>query len=268
MDDLLKEWLENFPFAWDYWKFNEDWDALRKWYGPGRDGADRFLDSKTWYDQATEYDASHFHADDFAADFNIWKQPFWTAEQATALTLGKDPNVINLDYINKCVEPSIFVWYFKHIRDRILQAQTDQELPSPIRARTYVEWAVTEGISFPSELEQIVPEHDNSADDYLWLYKSAVRENERLAAKVDDLERELERKQEPSAVAPSPSPELSHRRDAVMKAIKELWGGVATGVTEKQRNRAINSWLHKHGLSGVSDCTIRRSVHDMRRHRR
>jgi hypothetical protein len=56
MDELLKEWLEKFPSAWDYWKFNEDWDALRKWYGPGWKGAGQFEDAQIWYDQAEKYE--------------------------------------------------------------------------------------------------------------------------------------------------------------------------------------------------------------------
>jgi hypothetical protein len=186
------------------------------------------------------------------------------------LTLGKDPNRITLDYINKCDGPSIFIWYYKNIRDRISQAQVDHELADPIRPRIYIEWAIAQRIKFPSELEQAAPEHDNSADDYLWLYKSALEEKQRLAAKLGDLEWQLKAKPGPPAAELSTPPtEVRYRRrDLVKKAIEELWGDDVTGVPLKTRLRMVNGWLVKRDLSPVKDSTIARAVAELRQNRR
>jgi hypothetical protein len=178
VDAILAEWLSDVPHDWNYWRYLEDFTALREWYGSNKA---EFLDAVDWLEEAEQLDSRRFHCKRFEVKFADWKRAYWTVEQAAALTFGKDPNLVTSAYaLQEGVGPSLFAYYYKGIRDRILNAQADGRLGEPIRPRVYIEWAREAGISFSDELEEAAPERDDAVEDYKWLYRLANEDNERL----------------------------------------------------------------------------------------
>jgi hypothetical protein len=113
MAAMLAEWLSDIPFDWDYWNGINDDTAMREWYG--RNKAE-FLDAMDWLQEAEQFDSRHFHDKRFEVNFADWKRAYWSVEQATALTFGKDPIQVTSAYaLQEGVGPTIFAHYYKGV---------------------------------------------------------------------------------------------------------------------------------------------------------
>ena len=248
----LKEWLGTKPFSWQYWSYNEDYDTLKNHL--------RSWEAEQWYSQAEKSDLIHFHDARLNASFEAWAQPYWTVDQAAALTFGKDPARISVQLVDDITSPSIFIWYFKNLIRMITDDQERSKLANPLRPKLYLSWAAVNEISYPDALNEIVLRiGDDAAQDYLWQYRSILTENILLQQKIKDLKSQSRK----------PSTEMSEplnirSRDRVKEAIRALWNGDPRGVKEKERKRKINEFLRKNGYSEVAGSTISRAIRELR----
>ena len=91
------------------------------------------------------------------ADFSHWAHmAYWSAEEAVALILGKDPkrvNLINLDEYSTRVSP--FIPKYKNLRELIDRAVEVEDLPERATPRQSVEWARKIGCEIPVELQEL-----------------------------------------------------------------------------------------------------------------
>ena len=106
----------------------------------------------------------------FNAIFANWKRAYWTVEQATALTFGKEPTLVTSAYvIQECVGPSIFAHYYKLLRDRILKAQADGRLQELIAHACISNGQMKIVFRFRTSLRRkLSAEQDSTVDDYKW----------------------------------------------------------------------------------------------------
>src|SRR5215472_1911931 len=73
-----------------------------------------------------------WHQPEYSADYRTWaRRAYWSADECVALTFGKDPHQINWDYVEEsCVFGiSPFADDYAILRERIVEAQTNKELP-------------------------------------------------------------------------------------------------------------------------------------------
>jgi hypothetical protein len=89
-----------------------------------------------------------------SADFSRWgRAAYWTSAEATALSLGKDPRVVNWQaFVSRRAAGSTLAGQY-HDRHFLLQRALPQESDRPL---IYIEWGKKLGIEFPPELEEVV----------------------------------------------------------------------------------------------------------------
>jgi hypothetical protein len=97
-----------------------------------------------------------FNRPEAVADFSHWAcMAYWSAEEAVALILGKDPkrvNLINLEEYSTQVSP--FIQRFRNLKeliDRAIEAEVVPKQPTP---RQWVEWAKKNDFEIPNGLEE------------------------------------------------------------------------------------------------------------------
>jgi len=114
-----------------------------------------FCGSYSAYEKRSE-EQQFFYRPEAGADFSHWVcMAYWSAEEAVALILGKDPkrvNLINLDEYTTRVSP--FIQRFKNLKeliDRAIEAEVVPKQPTP---RQWVEWAKKLDREIPNGLEE------------------------------------------------------------------------------------------------------------------
>lgn len=95
---------------------------------------------------------------DANADFIHWgRASTWTCDQATALLLGKDPSVVNLNSLGGLLKGpvpprSAFAIGYRDLFETIMRAQSKGDLTDPIAPRTLLKWARKVGLDVPEAL--------------------------------------------------------------------------------------------------------------------
>jgi hypothetical protein len=114
-----------------------------------------------------------FNKDSSSVDFNIFFQhDRWTIDECTALTLRKNPRIVNSESINigTYVNSAFFSKYFevheiikRAVEGAILEASYYDELDIPlIEKHSFINWAQSRLIDFPIELVDLATEKENS----------------------------------------------------------------------------------------------------------
>jgi hypothetical protein len=121
------------------------------------------------------------------ADFVYWsKIPRWTLEEATALSFGKAPQVVNSDTVEAYHgQPSFADDYSKRL-SLLLRAQEAEELPVSISPAEFIAWAERTGIALPQDLVDAVRATVGRIEDR----RSLAAERDELREKVKRLEEE------------------------------------------------------------------------------
>lgn len=101
--------------------------------------------------------AYFFHNTRADAQFDHWnRMPLWKREEAAALSLGKDPRVVNAANLKKRLGPkyatSEFAEEFRSRLTIIQRASHAGILENPINAQTFVSWARQTWADIPAEL--------------------------------------------------------------------------------------------------------------------
>jgi hypothetical protein len=111
--------------------------------------------------QPGEFDG-HFIDQPFAdAEYDYWALcPAWSMEQATALLLGKDADVVDVLALRQ-FRVSAFKTEFDRLLYRLQEAKERGELTEPVSPPALIEWASAYQIEAPSELIQVVEAHSH-----------------------------------------------------------------------------------------------------------
>ncbi len=100
-----------------------------------------------------------FNDPETAADFSLWtRQPCWSLDEATALILGKNPQVVDWAHIAPLVDVSPFAARFAAIRRHLTHARENGQLFDPVSPAHFLAWARERGVVLPEELEGRIEE--------------------------------------------------------------------------------------------------------------
>jgi hypothetical protein len=137
--------------------------------------------------RATREEAGRFFNQlDASADFSHWsKKAYWTLDEATALSFGKTPDVVNWVSINGHVDRSPFAARYAQLRDLVERARIAQHLSDPISPGVYIAWAKRNGIDFPADLEVALVARGWHFADWKALYEQEVRSKNEIRNEVN-----------------------------------------------------------------------------------
>jgi hypothetical protein len=210
MDQSFKQ-TTKLPWVWNYWAYED----------AGRDP------------DVHERDVGWFHTGRENADFLKWiRKGIWNAEQATALSFGKSPEIVTRSYAeDEAPGPSLFAEYFTTLHDLVLDAQRRSELPTYIKPRTYLEWAKTNGVDFPNELEVAITESEQEIDGLRERNSKLEGQLVDQQAKIQLLQYEIDKLR--GASAPSleqpPAPDNPSAKTRVQNTLLQLLLVMAVG---------------------------------------
>jgi len=98
-----------------------------------------------------------FNEPEAAADFARWaKRPCWTLDEATALILGKNPEIVDWAHIEPLVGVSLFAARFADIRRHLTHARANGQLLDPVSPDFFLTWARDRGVVLPQSLEACI----------------------------------------------------------------------------------------------------------------
>jgi hypothetical protein len=127
-----------------------------------------------------------FFAVDPRADFAHWSRAsYWTIEEAIALSLGYDPNVVSSEKLKDYDAAEVpFVAVYAQRRDLILRGK-EMQLTDRVVPHDFVAWARARGIPVPPELEERVRAISGTVD---WRARY-----EEAKAQLDEIQRGVRR---------------------------------------------------------------------------
>lgn len=89
-----------------------------------------------------------------AANFARWaKRPCWTLDEATALILGKNPEIVDWARIEPLIGISPLAARFADIRRHLTHARANGQLFDPVSPDCFLIWARERGVVLPEALE-------------------------------------------------------------------------------------------------------------------
>jgi len=110
----------------------------------------------------------------------------WSADECLFLTFGKNPDAIVLVEKDKA-GTSHFARHRDAVREQILAAQRNKELPERIRPVEFLAWAREHKIDFPAELEEAVSTNELDLAQLQDRYEKLRHENQMLRYELDRL---------------------------------------------------------------------------------
>ncbi len=124
------------------------------------------------------------------ADFEHWsKAPYWTLEEAIALSFGKNPEVVNWNKLNDSPTylSSPFIGKYKRVRELAVRAKNFKQLYDPILPGLYLAWAKRSNIDLPSELVAQVEARGIIIADWKDSYDKLKERYDLLAKKLEQV---------------------------------------------------------------------------------
>lgn len=169
--------------------------------------------------QEIEEQKLSFNRPDARANFGHWAMAsYWSIEEATALSLGRDPRRVQLKSIKPFVHISSFAKLFTDRLDLLCRAQTMGQLYPKSSPSFFLAWAQRIGLSVPSELVESVTSLGVQIADWKTLYERQ-RENFEIVKEALDTER-AERRSEASRPTTPAQKELPLReRESLLKLV-------------------------------------------------
>jgi hypothetical protein len=123
------------------------------------------------------------------ADHDVWsKMPLWSLDEATALSLEKDPPIVNWSNIGPLVNDSPFADRYSKLRLIVLCEKTAGNLSDEVLPGDFVSWAEKTGVDLPTGLKKAVRAAVQRIEDR----ESIIFERENLREEVQNLKAELE----------------------------------------------------------------------------
>lgn len=94
-----------------------------------------------------------FHQPDAQADFEHWsKAAYWSIDEAVALLLGKDPEIVTWAKIEPLKDESTFARDFARVRDLAMRSKEVNELTERNHPGRFLEWARQRNLKISGEL--------------------------------------------------------------------------------------------------------------------
>ncbi len=127
------------------------------------------------------------------ADYAYWaKVPYWTLDEALALSFGRDPLIVNLRTLQPYAMMSNFATEY-YTRDFIFQrAKNVSQLGATNFPGNFLAWAKRNSISFPEELEKAVLAHGVTIADWQALYEELRKRFDNQSLQLQEADREKE----------------------------------------------------------------------------
>ncbi|MER9546451.1 hypothetical protein NKI72_31230 [Mesorhizobium sp. M0437] len=139
-----------------------------------------------------EYDIWAFYSKpDAKADFQRWSRlPTWSVDEAVALSFGKDPEKVSLDKLKSpFATRSPFIMGYRARHDHISRAVRVGDLSEPMRKEPFIEWADSNGLELPPELD--LPNVVSDARMWERRYQEVVEERDKLLVDLRTAQAEL-----------------------------------------------------------------------------
>jgi regulator of replication initiation timing len=141
-----------------------------------------------------QYEAMTWHQPEHDADFSMWaRMPYWTADQAVALTFAKNPELVDWDSVQDAGGNSRFACYYTTLRELVLEAQHEKQLHEQIDPIEYFAWANKHGIDYPRELERSVLANERDITELQRKYDELQQKNRVLEIENQKLRYEVDR---------------------------------------------------------------------------
>ena len=95
----------------------------------------------------------YFNRDTATAEFAYWaKADSWSLDEATALTLGRDPRVVKWDGVEPKIRSSKFAQDYAALRELIGRGYGAHRLDEPVEPRRFLKWAAERKIEVDQRL--------------------------------------------------------------------------------------------------------------------
>lgn len=139
--------------------------------------------------QAADDEERFFNNPQADADFDYWsKMPYWSLDEAVALSFGKAPEVVNKNSLK-----SVFSWVSPFVREYnrthelAARAVKWRKLFDPVMPRLYVNWAHDNDISLPDKLVAKVEARSETLIDWQARYDEVLARNNQNVDKANKL---------------------------------------------------------------------------------
>ncbi len=122
------------------------------------------------------------------ADFDYWsKASFWTVEEATALSFGRDPRTVDLKAVRRFADVSPFAQSFVDRLKLLERARITGQLGGQTAPPVALAWARRMQIAVPDELTQAVENIGAQVADWKTLYDREKQKLEEAQAELATL---------------------------------------------------------------------------------
>lgn len=144
--------------------------------------------------EAEREEAGRFHNQPGAvADWPYWaKQAYWTVDEVTALSLGKDPRIVTWERLRSSTEISAFAKKFADQRSLFNRAVWTKELFERTLPPVFLAWAKSKDIEMPAALLAEVKKLGIHIVDAKPVVEQAADAIKNLQAQLSDKQAELE----------------------------------------------------------------------------
>ena len=222
-----------------------------------------------------EDEARFFNQASAIADYSYWtKAAYWTLDEAVALAMGKNPEIVNPTSLAAYRTISPFVQRFDRFRNLAGRAVGIGKLFDPVLPSVFVNWTLENEIEIPDVMREAVVAGASRID---WeatskhqmdlvekldrIFKLQQAEISNLTAAVADLKQQLAEVPEPQfAPEPTVKPQSPVERDNMLKVILAMAMDVYGHDPAKARSTAVGDICSALDLVGLhlSDDTVRR----------
>jgi DNA repair exonuclease SbcCD ATPase subunit len=138
-----------------------------------------------------------FNRQDAVADVAHWsKTAFWSLDEATALSFGKEPRIVSWKNVKEYTGASAFAYRYERLRDLILRAKTARLFGDPVPPGFYIAWAKRNDIDFPADLEAAVVVRGGQIGDWKSKYDELSSRYDSLISSLDTLQQQVQNDQE------------------------------------------------------------------------
>ena len=79
--------------------------------------------------------------------------PYWTLDEAVALSFGKAPEEVNWPKVEEFIERSDFAAEYQKRRELVLRAAASNQLSDPVVPAEFLGWAKNMELAVPSDLD-------------------------------------------------------------------------------------------------------------------
>jgi hypothetical protein len=126
------------------------------------------------------------------ADVNHWsKAAYWSLDEATALSLGREPGVVKWDNVKGYAHTSPFARKYERVRDLVLRAQGANQLFDPALPGFFIAWAKRTEIEFCPELERAVVARGVVVGDWKSSYDELKKKYDEAAESLNEFSRRV-----------------------------------------------------------------------------